>query len=844
MFNLRFALRTLFKAPLVTTVAILSLALGIGANVAIFSLIDQVILRPLPVPRPGDLVNLGAPGPKPGSTNCNQSGDCETVLSYPMFRDLEKEQTAFGTLAAFRIFPANLTLRDHTISGDAQYVSGSYFAALELKPALGRLVGPDDDRAPGASPVAVLSHALWQSEFGSSPDVLGQQMTINGRSLTAIGVAPKGFHGTTFGSLALAFIPLTMRDVIQGATPAQSFFASRRIYWLYVFGRLKPGVSIDQARASLNVPYHAIVNDVEAALQTSLSQSGLVRFRARTLAVEPGAHGMSSAATNARSPLALLFGVAVFVLVIASANIANLLLARSAARSSEIAIRLAIGASRGRLIAQLLLESCLLAAFGGAAGLVVARVTLVGIASILPPRAAQAISLSLDPRALAFAAAVTMATGILFGLFPALHSTRTDLVSAIKNQAGQPSGGRSASRFRTVIATAQIAMSMALLVSAGLFVRSLVNISRVALGLNIDHVITFSVSPGLSGYAVPQTLQYYARLEEELSAIPGITAVTEAQVPLLADSNSGNEVLVEGFPVTPDTDTNVRYNGVGVGYFDMFDVPFLAGRDFTQADTGSPKVVIVNESFARKFNMGHDVVGRHIGYRDTALVSALGGNPVAPLDMEIVGLVRDAKYSSVKNAIPPQFFRPNRELGGTRSMTIYVRGAGEADALASQIRHAVDRIDPNVPADGLRTMDEQVRQNIFLDRLVTILSTAFAVLATLLAAVGLYGVLAYTVTLRKREIGLRMALGADAGRVRAMVLRQVAKMTVAGGLIGLRAALGIGRVAESLLYHLKGSDPLVLAGAAISLSLVALLAGLLPAHRASRVDPMRVLRYE
>ena len=834
MGNLKLAFRMLFKTPFVTIVAIVSLALGIGANAAIFSLFNQMLLQPLPVQQPTRLVNFAAPGPKQGSNSCNQAGDCDTVFSYPMFRDLEKAQTTFTGIAAHRLFGANLAFGGQTLNGEGLLVSGSYFPVLGVQPALGRLLGPDDDRTVGESHVAVLSHAWWEKRFARDPTVLNQPLTINGQAMTIVGVAPRGFDGTTLGTRPQVFVPITMRGPLQpGLT--QPGFENRRAYWIYLFARLKPGVSIEQARTAINVPYRGFINDVEAPLQKGMSDQTMAKFRAKQITLDAGTKGQSSASREAKAPLTLLLGVTAFVLLIACANIANLLLARSAARAGEMAVRLSLGASRRQLIGQLLVESCLLAVFGGVGGLFVARWTLDLIASLLPTEAADMVQMQLDATLLLFASALTLGTGLLFGLFPALHSTRPDLVSTLKGQSGQPSGARAAARFRTTLATAQIALSMALLVSAGLFTRSLMNVSRVDLGLKTDNVITFGVSPELNGYKPQRSAQLFERLEDELAALPGVTGVTEGLVPLLAGSNWGSSVRVEGFQAGPDTDTESRYNEVGAGYVRTLGIPLIAGREFTRADAaGAPKVAIVNEAFAQKFNLGRDAVGKRM--------SGSGGN--SPLDVEIVGFVQNAKYSDVKRTVPPQFFRPYRQDETVGRITYYVRTSLAPEQLLPNIPKVLARLDANLPVENLRTLPQQVRENVFLDRFISVLSAAFACLATLLAAIGLYGVLAYTVAQRTREIGLRMALGAAPARVRGMILRQVGVMTLVGGAIGLAAAVGLGRLAESLLFQLQGYDPAVLAGAAAALTLVALGAGFIPAHRASQVEPMSALRYE
>lgn len=831
MINPRLALRTLFKTPFVTVVAILSLALGIGANAAVFSIFNQALLRPLPVTDPQRLVNLGAPGPKPGSNSCNNAGTCEEVFAYPMFRDLERVQTSFTGIAAHRLFSANLAYAGRTTNGEGVLVSGSYFPVLGLQPALGRLLRPGDDAAIGESHVVVLGYAYWQRDFDGRADVVNRALVVNGQALTIVGVAPKGFEGTTFGPKPKVYVPITLREQMN---PGFKGFDKRREYWAYLFARLKPGVAIETARTAINGPYHAIINDVEAPLQKGMSDQTMARFRKKQVTVVPGARGQSQIGREATGPLSLLLGVTGFVLLIACANIANLLLARGAARSGEMAIRLSIGAGRRRLVAQLLAEALLLALFGGLASLLVARWTLALILWIMPPQAAEAISPTLDGTVLLFAGALTLGTGILFGLFPALHSTRPNLLSALKGQSGQPSGAKAAARFRTSLAVVQIALSMALLVAAGLFTKSLLNVGRVDLGLDAENVVTFGISPELNGYTPERSRQLFERLETELAALPGVTGATAAMVPLLANSNWNNGVWVEGFEVGPDTNNGASFNEVGPRFFKTLGIRMLAGREFANGDAlGAPKVAVVNEAFAKKFNLGRNAVGKRMAQSD-------GGK----LDVEIVGLVQNAKYSEVKDTIPAQYYVPYRQDGEVGSMTFYVRTSLDAAALVGTVTRVVANADPNLPLENMRTLRQQVRENVFLDRFITVLSAAFAVLATLLAAIGLYGVLAYTLTQRTREIGLRMAIGAAPSRVRAMILRETAVMTLIGGVLGLLGAIALGRAAQSLLYELKGYDPVVLLGATVVLALVAMTAGFFPAHRASQIDPIRALRYE
>ena len=832
--NLKLAFRTLFKSPFITLVAILSLALGIGANSAIFSLFDQMLLRPLPVPNPEELVNFLEPvgSPKPGSQSCGQAGDCNEVFSYPMFRDLERVQTSFTGLAAHRPFGASLGYQGTSLGGEGLLVSGSYFPVLGIAPAMGRLFTVEDDKTIGSHFVAVLSYDYWRNRFELNPAVLNQTLILNGQAMTIIGVAPRGFNGTTLGQNPDVFVPLSMRGLME---PGFNGFERRRQYWAYIFGRLKPGVSIEQATVAINGPYKAIINDVEAPLQTGMSEQTMARFRAKQLITEPGLRGQSSFDNEARTPLTILLVVTGTVLLIACANIANLLLVRGAGRSAEMAVRLSIGANRRQLITQLLTESIMLATFGAVAGLFVAKWTLDLIASIMPADDSPLIAFSLSPTMLMFAGGAAILTGMAFGLFPALHSTRPDLASTLKNQAGQPGGAKAARRFRTTLATVQIAMSMALLVPAGLFAKSLFNVSRVDLGLKADHMVLFSLAPEMNSYNTERTRQLFERIEDEFAATPGVTSVVMAMVPVLAGDNWGNSLAVEGFEAGPDTNTNASFNAVGPGYFKTMGISLMRGREFTRADAfGRPRVAIVNQAFAKKFNLGDNPIGKRFG---------TGGRD-AKMDIEIVGIVQDAKYSEVKRTSPPQYFMPYRQEERLGHGYFYIRTSTPPEQMLATIPVIMRKLDASLPLDDVKTMETQIRENVSEDRIISTLSLAFALLATILAAIGLYGVLAYTVAQRTREFGLRMALGADGAAVRGLVMKQVVRMAIVGGLIGIVIAVGVGRLAQSLLFELEGHDPMVLTVATIALGLVALGAGFIPALRASKIDPMNALRYE
>jgi len=830
MINPKHAFRTLFKTPFVTIIAVLSLALGIGANAAIFSLFDEILRRPLPVVQPERLVNLSAPGPNPGSQSCGQAGDCHEIFTYPMFRDLERAKGAFTGIAAHVLFGANVAYQGQTLNGEGMQVSGSYFPVLGLQPALGRLLDPSDDETVGANFVTVLGYSFWATQLGQNPAVLNQTIIINGKSMTIVGVAPRGFDGTTLGAEPKVYVPISMRHEMQ---PTFNGFENRQSYWAYLFARLKPGVSIEQARVAINGVYHPIISEVEAPLQIGMSDQTMKLFRAKEIKLADGRRGQSTIHTEAKMPLVMLLAITAIVLLIACANIANLLLARGAGRSMEMAVRLSLGAKRSQIVLQLLSESVLLSLLGGAASLAVARWTLGAMTALVPAQLASGLHFALDGTAVLFATALSLGTGLLFGLFPALHSTRTDLVSTLRDGSGRHSGTRGAVRFRTSLVTLQIALSMALLISAGLFVKSLRNVSRVDLGLRIDHVLGFSIAPVLNGYEPARSKVLFGRVEEELAALPGVTGVTAAAVPLLASSNRCRDVSVEGFKRTPDTNANSCYNEVAPGYFSVLGVPLIAGREFTAADAeGRAKVAIVNEAFTKKFNLGRNAVGKRMSH---------GGDT---LDIEIVGLAKDSKYSQVKKEDPPVYFLPYRQDPRIGSMYFYVRTPLEPEQMLRAMPAVIKKLDPNLPVARLKTLSQQVRENVFLDRMISTLSVAFAALATLLAAVGLYGVLAYSVAQRTREIGVRMALGADGGRVRRMVLRQVGVMTLVGGAIGLAGALALGNAARSLLFELQGNDPAVVAMSAILLAAVAFGAGYIPAMRAAKVDPMSALRRE
>ena len=834
MGNLRLALRILARSPFVTGVAVLSLALGIGTNTAIFSMINEMLLAALPVREPEQLVSFSAPGPKPGSQSCGMAGDCEDVFSYAMFKDLEKNPGPFSGIGAFYDWGANIAYKGNTSAGQAAMVSGSYFPVLGVQPALGRLFNPSDDTPIGGNFTTVLSYGFWVNDLGGDPSIVNSVISIDGQNFTVIGVAPQSFEGTVLGRRPRLYIPLAMRTAFSDFFKPKDY-DDRRQYWIYLFGRLKPGITLAQASTQINAIYTPIITDVEAPLQKEMSAATMVKFKAKKIQLADGRAGQSSVRKQSRTPLIFLFSITAIVLLIACANIANLLMARATGRSMEMAVRLSLGASRRQLLTQLLTESLVLSSIGGIVSLFVARWTLAGFNAMLPTNSHTLHDPHVSLPMILFTAALAVLTGVAFGLYPALHSTRPDLVTSIRAGAGQIAGARSANYFRSSLATGQIALSITLLISAGFFIKSLVNVAHVDLGIRPDSMVTFNVSPSDNGYTDARSAVFLARVESELAGLPGVSGVTAGAVPILAGNNWGNDVSVEGVTYEPDKDMNTHVSEVAPDYFKVIGATLLQGREFTTADAaGAPKVAIVNETFAKKFNLLPNVVGKHM---------ARGSNETK-LDIEIVGLVRDNKYSEVKLPVPPVIVTPWRQDTTTGDLTFYVRTKGSTDALLAAIPGVIKRLDPNLPVVHLQSMPRQVEESTFLDRMMSKMAAAFALLATILAAVGLYGVLAYAVAQRTREIGVRMALGADSGKVQGLVLRQVAMMTFIGAVIGVPAAIAIGYLARSQLFEMKGNDPFVIVSATLLLSLVAFLAGYIPALRASRISPMQALRYE
>jgi predicted permease len=838
--SLRYTFRSLARTPILSIVVVLSLGLGIGANTAIFSLMYQTLLRSLPVKNPQELVVLNSPRDfKSGRSSADDSGDMNAIFSYRIFRELEKDPKGLAGLAAYRQFGANLSLAGRTLDGRVAVVSGQYFPLLGVQAAMGRTLEQEDDRGAG-NPVAVLSYGYWKDRLGGADNVLNQPLRVNGQIFTIVGVLPQGFTGLTLGYDPNVYVPLVFKPAM---TPGWNGTDRYDDYWLYLFGRLQPGLSLKQAQDALNTVYAGLVAQQAKTVQMR-DKARMERFLSSRLTILPGNLGMSQQREQMATPLRILIGCTGLVLLIAAANAANLLLARAAQRNRELAIRSAMGAGRRHIVRQLLAEAMLLAVAGCGVGLVFAVWTLDALISTMgqPGERIYFFTTQLEWPVLLYAVGGSLLTGLLFGLYPAWAASRADAAGVLKEDSANASTSRQGMRARRVLVGVQVAVSVTLLVPMGLFLKSLVNLTQVNLGMKTDNLLTFGISPELNGYTPERSRQLFERTEEALSAIPGVRGVTMAMVPLISGSNWGNDVTVEGFSPDrfsrddPRGDNNARFNHVGPGFFSQMGIPLLRGREFASTDTlAAPKVAVVNEAFARHFFGEKDPVGRRFG---------LGSGSGVQLEYEIVGVVKNAHYSQVRQDPPKLYFRPYRQDDGIGSIQVYVRGHIPVAQLAPQVRKTMANLDPDLPLEGFRTMNEQISLNIRSDRLVLQLASAFAILATLLSMLGLYGVMAHNVARRTREIGIRMALGAGRQRIHTLVLRDVLWIFATGAVLGIPAALWLSKFAESQLFGVKALDYAVLAGSITVLAFAALFAGFVPARKAATIDPISALRYE
>ena len=843
--DLRYSLRSLARTPGFTAVAILTLALGIGANTAIFTLLDQILLRLLPVKNPQELVLLTMRGRHYGS---NWGGN---AISHPMFRDFAAHNEVFTDMFCRFPYSGSLSFDGQSERVDMELVSGTFFSDLGLNPLLGRVFTPDDDKTPDAYPYVILNFTYWKSRFASDPEIVGKSLFLNNTKMTIVGVLRPGFDGVELGRIPKVFVPIMMeKEMLIGVT--DDMLKERRNRWVNAFGRLKPGVTRERAKASLQPFMHSMLEmEVKEKAFAHASPYDREQFLKCSIDVLPGSQGRSYTRQTLSTPLWVLMATTGLVLLIACANLANLLLVRGSGRKKEIAIRLAMGATRPRIIFQLLIESLSLAAFGAIAGLALAYWADKALMAAYLPSDSGGLRISTAPdlRILFFTLLITFLTGVFFGLMPALQTTKPDVASTLKDEAAAVVGA-SHGGLRKSLVIAQVTLSLLLLISAGLFTRSLGNLRNLGPGFPAQNLVAFEIDPSYSGYSVARQKIFYPQLLDALSSIPGVQAGGLASQRILEDDEWDSSMTVEGFsPPTPDAHPEPYMNEISPNYFAALGVPIVNGRDFRSTDDHEvkhrpeeppdqgwvPSVVMINETFAKKYFAGRNPIGLHIGF---------GSDPGTPTDMEVIGVVKDIKYTNLKDEIPPQAYLPylgSRYVGG---MVIYVRTIGDPNQLIGAIRSKVRDLDANLPIFAMRTEEVQINNSLSAERMIASLSAVFGFLATLLAVIGLYGVMAYAVAQRTREVGIRMALGAAQGKVIWMVMREVLLLVALGVAAGVPASLALTKLVQSQLFGLTPHDPGTLAIATAALAFVACAAGYIPAWRASRLDPVRALRYE
>ncbi len=829
----RYGFRLLRKSPLFTAVAVITLALGIGANTAIYTLLDQALLRPLPVKEPSQLVLLSHTGRDQGFSRTPTFEDL--FYSYPMYRDLRDQNPVFsGVIATY--WPAQVGLQWHNEpeTAEAELVSGNYFDVLGVQAAMGRLLVPSDDVGQEAHPVAVLSFEYWQRRFGADPRIVNQSISINGHPFTVVGVTVPGFHSVVSQNDPALFVPMMMKPEI---SPGWNDLEERRSIWLNIIGRMKPGLTVRQAQAGIDPLWHSI-RAYELKLLGHSSKRLQDSFLTNShLFLIDGSKGVPRSG-NTPMTLLVIMGMAVLMALMACTNVGSLLLVRAATRSRETAVRYALGSSRGRLILQLFAEGALLGLAGGIIGIFLApQISRLLIRMVWAGSKETAFNPNPDLRVLAFNFVLALVVSVLFGLAPALQFWRPNAIEALKQQsnaiAGEPL------RLRRVSVIAQIGVSLLLLAGAGLFVRTLHNLKLVDVGFSTDHLLSFTVDPRLAGYQPDQTASLYRQILDRLTGLPGVRSAAATSDPELKNNNSTANITVAGYQAAENEDMNVEHPRVTAGYFITMKMPLLAGREINDQDrVESQKVAVVNESFAK----------RYLGGPQSAIGSyfCFGAGDVTP-DTEIVGVVGDVKHTSVRSDIRRTAFTPylqDPDKTDSSGMTFYVRTWQAPAGAESTIRRAMSRLDSKLVLSDFLSMQEQVETNLTDERVIAFLGTAFGLLGALMAAIGIYGVLAYSIAQRTREIGVRVAMGATRAVLVRMVLVDVLSLTGIGIAAGIPLLLLLAHLARAQLFGVSQADPLTLVCVSLIVLGVAIAASAHPAYRATRVDPMVALRYE
>ncbi|HTZ90317.1 MAG TPA: ABC transporter permease [Alloacidobacterium sp.] len=830
--NLRYALRKLKKSPGFTVTALLTLALGIGASTAIFTLFDQALLQSLPVKNPKELVLLRFSGDNTGHVR-EEGGDHEGAhpyFSYPMYRDLRDKTSVFDGLIATGVGSAGVSWHNSAEAVPAEIVSGNYFDVLGVRPAVGRLFASSDETAPGANPVAVLSFDYWKRRFGEDPSIVGQTIALNGTPFTVVGVAAPGFESVVWGNRPRVFIPMTM----QKAIAPDIDLTDRRWIWLKIIGRLPAGRSTKQAEAGLN-PLWTSLREME--FKDFHDQSAREREKFVTtshLSVVDASKGFSPMREDVEMPLKILMGMVLLVVAMAAVNMASLLLVRAAGRVREFSMRYALGASTRDVLLQLLTEGLLLGLGGAGLGILIAPQMVRGLIAWLSETMPDTpFSASLNGHILVFALGTTLLVSILFSLAPALQFLKPNLVDSLKQQSG--TGTTASLKFRRSCVALQIGFSLLLLVGAGLFMRTIQNLHAVNPGFATDHLLKFDLSPEMAGYQGDSVAAVEVRVLDALSALPGVRGVAATNDPELADDNVNGSMDIAGYTPKPDEEMDAEVPWVSQDYFSVMGIPLVAGRGFSKADVaGAQKVAVVNEMFARKyFGSAINALGHHV---------SRSHRPVT--DTVIVGVVRNAKHTTVRDEIMPTVYRPFVQGETPTYLSFYVRTWRTPEAASNEIRAAVQRIDGKLIVDDLRTMQDEINDTINPERMIAMLASVFGALSALLAGIGLYGVLAYSTAQRTREIGIRMALGAQRFTVAKLILREVLVLAAGTILVTLPLAFLLSRTLRGQLFGVSPADPLVYAGGVLMIGIVASLAALLPARRAASVEPMQALRTE
>jgi len=835
--DLRYALRQLRKSPGFTITVVLTLALGIGANAAIFTLFDQALLRMLPVMKPKELVRFHWSGAFSGSMS-SFGGDSGNYFSYPMYKDLrEKNQVFQGILAADRT-GVGISWRNQAESKDAEVVSGNYFQLLGLQPALGRLFTTQDETEKDANPVAVLSYDYWRTRFGAAQDIVGQTVLINGHTFTVVGVAPAHFDSAIGGYKPGVFLPVTMVDYAIPWRARMDDLKDHKAAWLTLVARLKPGVTIAQAQAGMGPLWHSL----RAYELTLFKTPPPERFKKNfldnsSIKVLDDSRGFSPNRSTLEKPLIILFSMAGLLVGMCAINVATLLLLRASMRAREMSMRYALGARRGRIVSQLMVEGGLLGLGGAAAGLALAPFVsqlLVRIMTSADP-GTEPYSSSIDARILLFTLAISVFASLLFSIAPVFHFIRPDLANALRQNTGTLS--KESQRFRKAAVGVQIALSVILLGGAGLFVRTLDNLRHQQLGYETGHLVTFNLNPASSGYSEDRTRQMIASALETLGALPGVKQVAATTDPELANDTESSNYSVQGYKASEDEDMTFEEPEITPGYFATLHQPLLAGREFTIADgKGQPKVAVVNVAFAKRFfGTPEKAIGRQVGF---------GKVNDGKYDITIVGVAADVRHTDLRTPLGPAIYQSYFQMEHPVGVAIYLRTVQPPETVEPVVRQATHRLDPTLVVDQLRTMDEQVDRSASDERALAFLAIGFSFLAMLLAAVGLYGVLAYSTEQRTREIGVRLALGAQRSSVIALVLREMLVIAIVATVVALPSTIALARLFRSQLYGVTFADPLTLVYAVLFTAAMVAIAAALPARRAAAVEPMNALRTE